>query len=336
MRKLKTGTILALVLCSFSLVSLCSAQKAWAGQALEMQIAHVNAPSHPAHQALLKFKELVEQRTNGGMEITIFDSSVLGGELEEIDQVITGSLDSAMIMGISNWQGRIPQTAVEELPFMYPDEIAARKAFDGAYGDKIKELIEPTGVKILCYWESGFRHFTNNVRPIFKPEDMQGIKFRTAQSAIRIKMFEVLGASATSMPFPEVYSGLQQGVIEGQENPLSIITANAFYEVQKYLTLSGHFYSTAPFIVNPTYFNNLPAEYQKIITDTALECRDIMREMNSKATGEMLETLKQNGMEINQIDTESFAERMEPVWKMFSDEFGNELIDLARKSSGQE
>lgn len=250
-------------------------------QTYTMKIAHVNSPTHPAAVALQKFKETVESETNGGVTVDLYDSGVLGGELEEIQQVIDGSLTSAMVMGMSNWQNMVPETAIEELPFMYPDVTAARAAFDGAYGDYVKQnWIEPTGVKVLCFWESGFRHFTNNVRPITTPDDMKGIKFRSAQSEIRVKMFEALGASATIISFNELYTALQQGTVDGQENPLSIITANDFYEVQKYLSLSGHFYSTALFIVNPDFWNSLPAEYQDIIMKAAQDCRDYDRQLS--------------------------------------------------------
>ena len=186
---------------------------------------------------------------------------------------------------------------------MYPDVESARAAFDGEYGEYIKEnWVEPTGVKVLSFWESGFRHFTNNIRPIVEPADMADIKFRSAQSEIRVKMFEVLGATATIINFNELYTAMQQGTVDGQENPLSIITANGFYDVQKYLSLSGHFYSTALFIVNPEFWDSLPAEYQEIIQAAADAGRDYDRQLSSEAEEEMIQTCIDNGMEVNEID----------------------------------
>lgn len=308
-----------------------------AGETFTLKIAHVNAPAHPAHVALQKFKEIVESETDQGVVVDIYDSSVLGGELEEIQQVIDGSLTAAMVMGMSNWQSMVPETAIEELPFMYPDVESARKAFDGAYGDYVKEnWIEPTGLKVLCFWESGFRHFTNNVRPIYTPADMAGIKFRSAQSEIRVKMFEVLGASATIINFSELYTALQQHTVDGQENPLSIITANGFYDVQKYLSLSGHFYSTALFIVNPDFWNSLPAEYQEVIQAAAEECRDYDRQLSSESEEAMIQTCKDNGMEVNEIDAGAFKEAMDEVWALYTDQYGTDAVNLALTSSGQE
>lgn len=240
-------------------------------------------------------------------------------------------------MGMSNWQNMVPETSIEELPFMYPDVESARAAFDGEYGDYVKEnWIEPTGVKVLCFWESGFRHFINNVRPIYTPEDMAGIKFRSAESEIRVKMFEVLGASATIINFSELYTALQQGTVDGQENPLSIITANGFYDVQKHLSLSGHFHSTALFIVNPDFWNSLPAEYQKIIQAASEECRDYDRQLSTESEEEMIQTCKDNGMEVNEIDKEAFKEAMDEVWALYTDQYGTEVVNLALISSGQE
>ncbi len=310
-----------------------------AGEAAEpivFKVAHVNAPSHPAHQGLLMFKEKVEAETEGAIVVDIYDSGVLGGELEEIQQVISGSLSAAVIMGASNWQTMAPEAAIEELPFMYPDVESARMAFDGEYGAKLaSDVIEPTGVKVLTYWESGFRHFTNNVRPIVEPSDMQGIKFRTAESEIRLKMFDALDSSAVPMSFNELYTALQQGTVDGQENPLSIITSSAFYEVQDYLSLSGHFYSTALFIVNPDFYATIPAEYQEIIQNASEESRDYMRQLSSESEETMIQTCIDNGMEVNEINAEAFADLMGEVWTLYTDEFGTELVELAQKSSGQ-
>ena len=302
-----------------------------------MKIAHVNSQTHPAHLALMEFKKTVEAETKGDVVVDIYDSSVLGGELEEIEQVTDGSLTAAMVMGLSNWQNAVPETAIEELPFMYPDVAAARMAFDGEYGKYVKEnWVEPTGLKVLCFWESGFRHFTNNVRPIVTPDDMKDIKFRSAQSEIRVKMFEALGATATVINFSELYTALQQGTVDGQENPLSIITANGFYDVQKYLSLSGHFYSTALFIVNPEFWASLPEDYQAIIQKAAEDNRDYERQLCSDLEGEMIQTCKDNGMEVNDIDKEPFKEKMDSVWALYTDNFGTDIVNLALTSSGQD
>ncbi len=328
--------IIALVLTLVMIFALAAAAQA-APKTYHLKIAHVNSQTHPAHLALVKFKEMVEEQTDGAVVVDIYDSSVLGGELEEIQQVIDGSLSAAMIMGMSNWQNMVPETAIEELPFMYPDVEHARAAFDGAYGDYVKEnWIEPTGLKVLCFWESGFRHFTNNIRPIYTPDDMKDIKFRSAQSEIRVKMFEALGASATIINFSELYTALQQHTVDGQENPLSIITANGFYDVQKYLSLSGHFYSTALFIVNPDFWDSLPAEYQEIIQAASEECRDYDRQLSSESESEMIQTCKDHGMEVNEIDADAFKAAMNEVWALYTDRFGTDAVNLALTSSGQE
>lgn len=187
-------------------------QQAQQGDIITLKVAHVLSPTHPAQKGLEKFAEILDKETKGKVKVDIYNSGVLGGDTEELQQVISGSLDAAIIMGISIWQGMNPKAGVEELPFLFKNEEMAHKALDGDFGNKIaSEVIEPTGVKVLSYWENGLRHFTNSKKPINIPDDMKGIKFRSAESPIRIDMFNTLGASAIPMAFPEVFTGLQQG-----------------------------------------------------------------------------------------------------------------------------
>ena len=271
------------------------------------------------------------------MSCDIYDSAVLGNDDSNLQQVIANSLDAAMIMGSDIWQGYDKRAMVENLPFAFSTYEEARGAWYGEFGTYMKEnVLDPCGGHVVDYWENGFRHFTNNVRPIVTPDDMKDIKFRSAQSEIRVKMFEALGATATVINFSELYTALQQGTVDGQENPLSIITANGFYDVQKYLSLSGHFYSTALFIVNPEFWASLPEDYQAIIQKAAEDNRDYERQLCSDLEGEMIQTCKDNGMEVNDIDKEPFKEKMDSVWALYTDNFGTDIVNLALTSSGQD
>jgi tripartite ATP-independent transporter DctP family solute receptor len=233
-------------------------------------------------------------------------------------------------MGIQIFQGYNKLSAFEELPFLFPDAAAAHQAYDGKLGDLItQDILEPVGVKVLCYWENGFRHFTNNKRPITTPDDMSGIKFRSAQSPLRIKMFEILGSSAIPMAFPEVFTGLQQGTVDGQENPLPVIESSRFYEVQKYLSLSGHIYSVAMFLMNPARLASFSPEDQKIIADASIVARDLQREINAKEAETALAKMKEAGIEVNTVDRELFVEKVQPVWDIFRADGGDYLIKAA-------
>ncbi|MCF6096464.1 DctP family TRAP transporter solute-binding subunit [Thermovorax subterraneus] len=306
-------------------------QKQDGGQ-ITLKVAHIFAPTHPANKGLEKFAELVAQKTNGKVKVDIYHSGVLGGDTEELQQVIAGSLDAAIIMGIDIWQGMDKRAAVEGLPFLFKDEKHAHAALDGEFGELLKkEVLEPTGVKVLAFWENGFRHFTNNKRPIRTPEDMKGIKFRSSQSPIRIKMFNVLGSSAIPIAFPELYTALQQGTVDGQENPLPVIESSRFYEVQKYLSLSGHLYNAGVFIINPKVWESYPEDVKKAIQEAAIEARDYERKLNSEENDKIIERLKAAGMQVNEIDRESFVKAVQPIWEDFKKEFGSELVDAALK-----
>lgn len=297
-----------------------------------LKVAHIFSPTHPATKGLLKFKEIVENDTNGDIKVDVYDSGVLGGDVEELQQVIAGTLDAAVIMGISIWQGYDSRAAIEEIPFLFENEAAAHKALDGEFGKILAEsVLDPIGAKVLCFWENGFRNFTNNKRSIVAPDDMKGIKFRSAQSAIRIKMFNTLGASAIPMAFPELFTGLQQGTVDGQENPLAVIESSKFYEVQKYLSLSGHIYNAGVFIISPKLWNSLSEENQAIVLKASKAGRDYERELLGLENAKTLENLKASGMEVNEVNKEAFIKAVQPVWDDFKKEHGSELLDLAVK-----
>jgi len=311
-------------------VSMVSTVAYGADKNFVLKVAHIFAPTHPAQKGLELFKKLVEEKTSGVVRVDTYHSGVLGGDTEELQQVIAGTLDAAVIMGISIWTGMNPKAAVEELPFLFRDYEMAHNALDGAFGEKLaSDVLEPVGIKVLSYWENGFRHFTNNVRPIIVPEDMKGIKFRSAESPIRIEMFKTLGASAVPIAFPELFTALQQGVVDGQENPLAVIESSRFYEVQKYLSLSGHIYNAGVFIVNPKTWERYPDDVKEIIQAAAHEAKDYERKLNGESDTMLVEKLKELGMQINEVDKEAFTAAVQPVWQGFMQKNGSELVDLA-------
>jgi tripartite ATP-independent transporter DctP family solute receptor len=235
------------------------------------KIANVLTPTHPYNVSLQKFAEDIKAESSGRIQFEILHSGVLGGDVEQLTQVIAGSLDSVVMGGVSVFQNFNKKSGVEELPFLFKDLETARQAYDGEFGQKInEEIIVPLGLVPLGYMENGLRHFTNSKRPIVKPADMKGIKFRSGVSPIRIEMFRLLDAQAVSMAFPELFTGLQQGTVDGQENPLAIIYSSKFYEVQKYLSMSGHIYNSGPIIFNKKIWEAMPGEDQELIRNIAV------------------------------------------------------------------
>ena len=296
------------------------------------KISNNQQPTHPVNVALEQFKKNVEERTGGSVVIDLYPSGSLADDVTALDQVALGTIQGAVIMnspnilvvGTDNGLGYI-----EELPFLFSDAQTARKAYDGGLGQAFKDMTAEYGITTINFWENGFRNMTNNERPIVTPADMKGIKFRIANSDIRQQTFETLGASAIPMAFSELFTGLQQGTVQGQENPLAIIQTSRFYEVQKYLSLSHHIYNTATFIVHPASFEALSEEEQKIFREEADAARDMMRQLNDEFEASAVDFLKEQGMEVNEIDTQSFIDAVQPVWKSFEEKYGRELIDIA-------
>lgn len=300
-----------------------------------IKVAHSQSESHPVHIALLEMKKNVENASDGKLSIDIYANGVMGDEFEMFDQIMMGTLDASLEMGATVIVNSVDPRNIEELPWLFKDKESARRAWDGELGDYCKtEIIEPASKgKVLAYWESGFRHITNNVRPIYEPSDMEGLKLRLPASEVRREAFTLLGASPIQMAFGELFTGLQQGTVDGQENPLAIISSSKLQEVQKYLSLSGHCYSLAMFLINDQCWNNLTVDEQEILQEAALKGRDTCRQLIDEMESGVLKDLEAKGMLINEINYDSFYEAVQPVWDNFRAKYGDKLVDLAISSA---
>jgi tripartite ATP-independent transporter DctP family solute receptor len=258
---------------TFAISAVLSAGLAFAASAeTVIKIGHGAAESFHMHRALLKFEELVETGSNGEIDVQIFPSSQMGPDREMIEGVQTGVLEMA-IPPSSFFAGWDPAFAVIELPYMYASKDIAFDVLDGAAGDSMLARVENQGLVGLGWLELGVRNVTNNVRPIASPQDLEGVKLRTMKVPAHVATFESLGANPTPMNFGEVYSALQQGVIDGQENPLAIITSQRFYEVQKYLSTTGHVFAVYMPVVSKPFFDSLSAEHQQLIRASMARAR---------------------------------------------------------------
>lgn len=295
---------------------------------VKLKVAHVLADTHPEHIGLVGLANELKERTNGSVQLTVISGGALGSENDEINQLRTGALDMALIQGISIFQGLDSRLSVEEVPFLFPTREDGYKAVDGPFGDRVSEILAEKGIHVIAYWENGVRHFTNSKRPIVKPEDMQGIKFRSAASEIRLQMFNELGASAIPMAFTELFTALQQGTVDGQENPLSIIQSSKFNEVQKYLSLSGHIWNSSVLVINPDVWKKLDAEQQKAMQELSFKYRDSVRKQIADEDDKIVEQLKSKGMEVNDLDKQAFADAVANVRKLYIDKNGDELLKL--------
>lgn len=297
-----------------------------------MNIGSAVAESNPANVALQSFKKKVEERTKGGVVVNVYPNSALGSETDMLSQVTSGTLEATMQMGAANWESYNAEADVALLPFLWTNIEDARTAWAGDFGQRFtKEVIEPTGCKVLSIWESGFRHMTNNTRPITVPDDIKGIKFRTNDNSMKTQMFKALNGSIVMMPFSEVFTSLQNGAIDGQENPLANIYTSSIQEVQKYLSLTGHMYDAAPFVCSQKWFTTLPAEYQNILMEEAGNAKKVDLKENDEA--KFLGLIKSSKIKVNEVNREAFQEKMVPVWKTFEGKYGKDWVDLAQSQN---
>lgn len=297
---------------------------------ITLTLAHAHS-SGPIYDAAKLFKEGVEKDSNGSIIIDIKDGGVMGSEKATIDQLRMGAIEMALVGGASH-QDIEPKTSIEELPYAFKDSEQANAAMDGEVGETLKELLEEKGITVLAWWENGFRQMTNNDKPIYKPADMKGLKIRSAEVQMRLDMFKLLEVNAIPIAFTELFTALQQGTVDGQENPESIIYTSKLYEVQNFMSLTGHIWGSYAFDVSKIVWEDLTDEQKQIISSNAIKARDAERQMIQDKTFEYRELLKEKGMQINEVnDINEFREIVAPIYDEYSDVFGKDLMEKLYK-----
>ena len=295
--------------------------------AVTLKLGHIAEPENPYGQGADHFSNLVKERTKGEVIIQVYPSSQLGNQRDLVEGLTFGTVDMTLT-GTAVLGNFIPEVAVFDLPFIFRDIPHAYKALDTVGMDLCKKG-EGRGMITLAIWENGVRHMTNNKRPIKTPEDMKGLKMRVMEQPVYIEMMKALGASPTPMAMSEHYTALQKGVIDGQENPLAHIATKRFYEVQKYISLTGHTYASEPLLISTISWKKLTPEQQQIVRQAALDTRDWQRELCRNLEGTFLKTIKDSGKsEVNDdVDKAAFANATKSVWKLYSDKFGAANIE---------
>jgi tripartite ATP-independent transporter DctP family solute receptor len=291
-----------------------------------LKLGHAVAVEHPYHLGAVKFAELVAQRTKNKVKIDVYPSTQLGNERDMVEGLQLGTID-LVVTSTGPLGGFVPKMFVVDLPFLFKDRDHAYKVLDGPIGRDLLEAFSGKGIKGLAFWENGFRQITNNVRPIEKPEDLKGIKIRTMENKVHLASFKAFGASPTPMAWSEVYTALQQKTIDAQENPVAIIYHQKIFEVQKYLTLTGHFYSPTPLLMSLKTFNLLSKEDQKIFMDTAIECATYERNLLRDSEAKQIAEVKAKGMQVTTPNKKPFQDAAASVYKEFEGQFGKETID---------
>jgi len=292
-----------------------------------LKLGHIADPKNPYAQGAQKFADLVKEKSGGTMEVKVYPSSQLGNQRDLVEGLTLGTVDmtltSTAVLG--NFH---EQVAVFDLPFIFRNRSHAFKALD-TVGMEIAKGLEPKGLKVLAYFENGVRNMTNNVRPIRKPEDMKGLKIRVMEQPIYIAMMKALGANPTPMAFGELFTALQKGVVDGQENPAAHIYTKRFFEVQKYISLTEHTYSAEPLVISMITWNKLTPEQQKILQEAANEAKDWQRQLAIDLEQGYWDKIRESGKceIITDVDKEAFRKATKPVWKQFESKVGKENIE---------
>ncbi len=290
--------------------------------------AHVLIDETPNGQAALAFAKEVNEKSNGKIEVTVLPAAQLGGDVEIIEQLQMNMVQIAIppTATLGNFE---PRVQILDLPFLLPSQELMMKVLDGPAGRKILDTLDGHGMHAINFWGAGFRHMTNNIRPIKKPEDLKGIKMRTMQSPILLSTYRNFGANPTAMAYTEVYNGLQQSVIEGQENPIANITSKRFYEVQKYMTLTSNAYHGYAAIMNDQAWNSLPDDLKVVMTNAFNYGRDVARELTNKLESDALENIKKHTQvtELTAEEMEAFVKASQPVHEEFRETITSDLLD---------
>jgi tripartite ATP-independent transporter DctP family solute receptor len=286
---------------------------ATAQEPLKVRMSVESAPGSATQTMLAAFRDALADELGDAVEIEYFDSGTLGDEIVHMEQVRTGQLDvipigSDAVQLDSKW-------AVFDMPFLFPDRATASRVLDGEIGQQLADSMrESAGLHVLGFGEIGFRNITNNVRPVVVPADLEGLKLRTPGSKTRIMAFEMLGATPVTMNIGELYLALQQGTVDGQENPLANIKAFSWNEVQKYLSLSHHVYTPITLVMNGARWDGLSDDQKAAVERAAATAVEASRQYGANADATLLEVLSKD-MAVNEIDIAAFQAASEPIWK---------------------
>jgi tripartite ATP-independent transporter DctP family solute receptor len=302
------------------------APQCWAQGKLVLKAGSSTAETHPYNLGLQRFKEIVEKGTGGRIEIQIFHSSALGAERELAEGMQIGSVD-IVISSTGPLGGFVPQMNVVDLPFLFRDKAHAYRVLDGPIGASLLAQLERRNIIGLAFWENGFRHITNARREIRTPADLKGLKLRTMENRVHMAAFRQLEAAPTPMAFSEVFTALQNRTLDGQENPIPVIYTSRFYEVQRFLSLTGHVYSPAPLMVGRHVWDRLTDEQKALFRRAAVEVREYQRDLITKQENEQVDRLRARGMTVTNVDKSLFQQATLPVYAQFEKEFGKDLID---------
>jgi tripartite ATP-independent transporter DctP family solute receptor len=292
---------------------------------MNLKAGHVLTEGHSYHLTWQRVAEIVKAKTNGDITIDVFANSTIGNERDLIEGMQLGTVDLAVVSTgpMSNFSSSF---LVLDLPYIFPTYEAAYKVLDGPIGQGMLDSLSNNKLKGFCYWENGFRNVTAK-KPTPTPEDVKGLKIRTMEAKVHMATFNNLGAVATPMAMGEVYSALQQGTIDAQENPIANIYQAKFHEVNPYVTMTRHFYAPSPVLMSKAVWDKLTPEQQKILSDAIIESRTFAREEIKRGEKEYAEAMRKEGVTIiEDVDIAKWRQAVQPTYDQFEKEIGADLI----------
>ncbi|CAM8637232.1 MAG: hypothetical protein RJA17_1519 [Pseudomonadota bacterium] len=305
------------------------AQSSLMAQELEIKLGHVGSPGSLFALSSEEFAKRANAKLAGKAKVTVFGSSQLGGDKEMVQKLKLGTIDLALPSSVMTSESDL--FGIFELPYLVQDRKHMQRIEKDIVWPVLAPEAEKKGLKILGVWENGYRHITNNKRPIVVPADLKGIKLRVPEGKWRVRMFQEYGANPSPMSFKEVFTALQTGVMDGQENPFTQIYSAKFQEVQKFISLTGHVYTPAYLTAGSKKWASLPADVRKVLEDTAKETQAYVYELAAKEDRELLDKITAAGTKSNEVDKKAFVAASKDIYKDFGTEVkgAQALIDKA-------
>ena len=340
MNKKKLVALVLTLVMVLSILSGCGAKTSESGEAeapkekIVLKLGHTGAPDHPYQKASEMFAEIVSTKTEGMLEIQIFPSDQLGKQKELVEGAQLGTVDMVLTSDVL-LSGFEPKMGALNLPFLFKDYDHVVNALNGEAGQELSDALLQKNLKVIGWWENGFRHITNSKNVIESPEDLKGLKIRTPSGTVFVDTFNMIGASATPMSFGELYSALQLNTVDGQENPTTHVLTQKFYEVQDYLSLTYHIHVAEPLLMSKAVYDELPAEYQQILLEAGEEVSHWSYKTTKESEAAEIEEIKATGMTVTNPDVDAFREATKVVYDKYEEQFGKEFIETLKKAGNE-
>lgn len=325
MKKTMTVLIVAVALCLSGFSASAAEFTLKAGNGVQS--------GHPTNLGMIRLAKLVKERTKGRVEIKVFADRQLGEEREMVEGLQFGTVDITVV-STGPLGGFVGEINVLDLPFLFKNSTHAYSVFDGPIGAELLAKFDPIGIEAVAIWENGWRHLTTK-KPVTTPADLKGLKMRTMANEIHMAAFKALGAGPIPMAWGEVYTSLDQGVIDAQENPITVIYTNSLWEVQNHVTLTGHVYGPHLVLMSKKSLKKLPEDLQKIIITAAKEVSSYQRQMSQQLEADQAKLLEGKGMKINTVNKKPFSEQSREAYKLFTSKHGDAMLNKIIAAGGE-